>query len=84
MNWFTYILRCEDGSLYTGATNHVIRRWHQHADGTGAKYTRSRRPRELVYVEAFENRSAACKREYRIKQMTKAEKEELVEQTGKD
>lgn len=76
--WFTYIIRCSNGSLYTGSTNHIIRRWHQHRQGTGAKYFRSHRPKSMVFVEEHPDRSAACRREYEIKQFSKREKEALV------
>jgi putative endonuclease len=77
--WFVYMIRCDDGSLYTGCTNHVIRRWHQHREGKGAKYLRAHKPEEVVFVEKHLNRSSACKREYEIKQMDKTDKERLVE-----
>ena len=76
--WFIYMIRCNDGSLYTGSTNHIIRRWHQHRVGNGAKYLRSHKPVELVHVESFKDQSSACKREYAIKQLTKSEKESLI------
>lgn len=56
----------------------MIRRWHQHREGTGAKYLRAHEPEEVVFIEPHENRSAACKREYEIKQFSKREKEELI------
>lgn len=77
-HWFIYMIRCNDGSLYTGSTNHVIRRWHQHLMGNGAKYMKAHRPVELVYVETHIDRSAACKREYAIKKLSKSEKELLI------
>ncbi|WP_340105938.1 GIY-YIG nuclease family protein [Rhodohalobacter sp. 8-1] len=83
-SWFTYIIRCADGSLYTGSTNHVIRRWYQHREGRGAKYLRSHEPREVVFVEQHPDRSAACKREYEIKQFSKREKEVLIRQVEGD
>ena len=76
--WFVYIIRCTDGSLYTGCTNHLIRRWRQHRGGTGAKYLRGHQPKAVIYVEQHRGRSEACKREYQIKQLTKEEKEALV------
>jgi len=77
--WFVYIIRCTDGSLYTGCTNHVIRRWHQHCQGTGARYLRAHPPKMLVYVEETTDQSTACKREYEIKQFSRQEKEELID-----
>ena len=56
----------------------MIRRWHQHREGTGAKYLRSHNPEEVVFIEPHSNRSAVCKREYQIKQLSKQEKEELI------
>lgn len=77
-NWFVYMVRCNDGSLYTGSTNHLIRRWHQHRQGKGAKYLKSNTPKAVVFVEAHPDRSRACKREYQIKQLTKQKKEALI------
>lgn len=76
--WFTYIIRCTNGSLYTGSTNHIIRRWHQHRQGTGAKYLRAHTPKSMVYLEEHPDRSAACAREYQIKQYSKEKKEYLI------
>lgn len=76
--WFVYMIRCENGSLYTGTTNHVIRRWRKHVSGNGAKYTQAHSPELLAYVEQYPDRSRACKREYEIKQLSKGAKEELV------
>lgn len=56
----------------------MIRRWHQHRQGTGAKYLRAHEPEKVVFVEEHPDRSAACKREYQIKQMSKSEKEALI------
>lgn len=72
------MIRCTDGSLYTGSTNHVIRRWHQHIRGDGAKYLRSHKPKTMVFVEEHPGRSEACKREYEIKQYSKQDKEALI------
>ena len=103
-HWQVYIVRCADGTLYTGVAINVERRVNEHngvrANGasavrkagasavrkagaravreTGARYTRSRRPVKLVYHEHAANRSAACKREYRIKQLTRREKLTLI------
>ena len=78
MGWFVYILRCGDGTLYTGITDDVEKRLAAHRAGKGAKYTRGRGPLELVHTEAFPDRSAASKREYGIKQLTRQEKLELI------
>lgn len=75
---YTYILRCSDGSLYTGWTNDLNKRLADHNAGRGAKYTKGRGPVELVYYEAFESREEAMRREYAIKHLTREEKEALV------
>lgn len=75
---YTYILKCNDGTLYTGWTNNIDKRLKDHNDGKGAKYTKVRRPVELVYYEEFELKEEAMKREYAIKQLTRKQKEELV------
>ena len=78
MSWNVYMLRCADGSLYTGAAVDVDRRARVHNAGRGAKYTRSRLPVEVVYREVCEDRSTALRREYAIKQLTRQEKEALI------
>lgn len=75
---YTYILRCADGTLYTGWTNKLDKRLRDHADGKGGKYTRSRLPVTLVYMEAHETRHEAMSREWHIKRMTRQEKLELI------
>ena len=77
--WYLYILRCGDGSLYTGITTDVQRRLAEHRSGKGAKYTRGRGPLELVYSEETENHSAALKRECAIKRLSREEKWKLIE-----
>lgn len=77
--WYVYILRCADGTLYTGSTDDVKRRAEVHNSGKGAKYTRGRRPVEVVYTESCESYSAALKREYAIKQLSRPEKLKLIE-----
>lgn len=77
MSWVVYILKCADGSLYTGITNDLDARVAAHSEGTGAKYTKGRGPFEVVYVENCENRSAATKREMAVKKLSRAEKEKL-------
>ena len=76
--WFVYVVRCSDRSLYTGGTTDAKRRVAEHNDGRGARYTRSRGPVALVYLEPAEDRGAALKREHEIKRMTAAEKLVLV------
>ena len=77
--WRVYFLRCRDGSLYAGATNDVARRLACHAAGKGARYTRSRLPVTLVYVEPVRGRSAALRREAALKRLSRKEKLALVE-----
>jgi len=72
------MVRCKDRTLYTGVSTDVKRRVEEHNDGSGARYTRSRGPVELVYREKAADRSAAQKREYEIKRMTAEGKQELV------
>jgi putative endonuclease len=75
---YVYVVECSDGSYYTGYTTDVSRRVEEHNDGTGAKYTRGRRPVTLVHVESFDDQSSAMQREYAIKQWGRARKERLV------
>lgn len=74
----TYILRCADGTLYTGWTNDLPRRLLAHNTGTGAKYTRPRRPVSLVYHESFDTKQDAMRREWEIKQLTRSQKLQLI------
>lgn len=76
--WYLYILRCGDGSLYTGITTDVEGRLSQHRSGKGAKYTRGRGPLEVVYTEECEDHSAALKRELAVKALPREEKEKLI------
>lgn len=78
MSYWVYILRCGDGTLYTGITDDVDRRLAVHRSGKGAKYTRGRGPLEVVYREECPDRPAALRREYAVKQLTRAEKFELI------
>ena len=77
MAWYVYMLRCGDGTLYTGITDDVMKRLSVHRAGKGAKYTRGRGPLELVYTEKLSDKSEALRREYRLKQLKKEEKERL-------
>lgn len=79
-SWSVYIVRCADGSLYTGIATDVARRVEEHnaSNLLAARYTRARRPVVLVYQEAVASRSAAGKREYELKQMSREEKEALA------
>ena len=78
MAWYVYMLRCGDGSLYTGSTTDVERRLREHQGGTGARYTRSRPPVTLAYTEAVADRSAAQRREAAIKKLPRAQKLKLI------
>jgi UV DNA damage endonuclease len=73
--WFLYILRCSDGSLYTGITTDVDRRGQQHNAGTASRYTRSRLPVRVEYQEPHASRSSALKREAAVKAMARPENE---------
>lgn len=75
---YTYIVRCRDGTLYTGWTNNIEKRMETHNSGKGAKYTKSRRPVRLVYYEEYDTKEEAMRREYAIKHMEKKEKEKLI------
>ena len=81
-DWKVYLLRCSDNSLYTGITRDLSRRLdeHNHNNRLASAYTRARRPVRLVYQESFLDRSSATMREIAIKKMTKAEKEQLINQ----
>ena len=76
--WFFYIVRCIDGSLYSGITNDIEHRVKEHNRGDGAKYTFSRRPVKLVYCEEHNNVSEARKREAQVKSWTRIKKEQLI------
>jgi len=76
---YVYVLECADGTFYTGYTTDVERRVAEHDAGEGAKYTRGRTPVELVYRERFDSQSAAMSREYELKQLSRSQKERLVE-----
>jgi putative endonuclease len=76
--WYIYIVECIDGTLYTGITTDINRRLLEHNSGKGAKYTKARRPIKLRAIFEAKNRSAASKEEYRIKQLSKAEKLKLL------
>ncbi|MFM1997944.1 MAG: damage endonuclease [Planctomycetota bacterium] len=80
--WLVYMLRCRDGSLYTGITNDLRRRLAAHAAGTASKYTRSRLPVTLVYREPQDGRSPALKREAAIKRLARPRKERLIATAG--
>ena len=77
--YFVYLLRCGDGTLYTGCTNDLRRRLAVHNAGKGAKYTRSRLPVSLVYWESLPDKSSALRRESAIKRLSRAQKLSLIQ-----
>ena len=80
--WYLYILKCGDGTLYTGITPDVEKRLEAHRSGKGAKYTRGRGPLELCYTEIWGGQSEALRREHQIKQLSREEKRKLIKKTG--
>lgn len=80
----TYILKCSDGTLYTGWTNNLDKRLKDHNAGQGAKYTKGRRPVRLVYAEAHGTKREAMQRESQIKKLTRKEKEALIQGKATD
>ena len=81
---YCFILRCADGTLYTGWTNDLERRLKTHNAGKGGKYTRSRLPVELVYYESSASKEEAMRREWHIKRLSRAEKLKLIEEHQKE
>lgn len=81
---YTYMVRCADGTIYTGWTTDLTRRIAAHNSGHGAKYTRSRRPVALLYAEQFSSKEEALRREYAIKQLPRAEKLRLIDQINQE
>ena len=77
---FTYIVKCSDGSLYTGWTNHLYTRIQAHNEGHGAKYTKSRRPVVLVWSKEFDTKEEAMREEWRIKHLSRSQKLALIEE----
>ncbi|MHB8845193.1 MAG: GIY-YIG nuclease family protein [Nitrospirota bacterium] len=82
-SWILYILKCGDGTLYTGITNDIDRRIELHTSGVASKYTRSRLPVALVHKESCRGRANALKKEYAIKQLSRAEKEDYIKKPWK-
>lgn len=80
---YTYIVQCADGTYYTGWTNNLENRIRTHNSGKGSKYTRARLPVKLVYYETYATKSEAMKREYAIKQLSRREKQELINNSKK-
>ena len=81
MTAYTYIVRCADGTLYTGWTDDIEKRLAAHNSGHGAKYTRSRRPVTLVHLETFPTKEAAMSREWHIKRLSRAAKLTLIDKS---
>ena len=77
--YYTYMLRCKDGSIYTGMTNNIDDRFNEHISGTGAKYTKSHQVEKLEIAWSSKSKSLACKLEYQIKQLTKQQKENIIQ-----
>jgi putative endonuclease len=77
--WWVYIVGCVDGTYYTGITPDINKRIEKHNSGKGAKYTKFRKPVELLYYEKDKNRSWASKREIQIKKLTRDQKKELID-----
>jgi len=82
LNWFCYLLRCADDTLYCGITNDLDKRLAAHNAGTASKYTRARVPVEVVFAEPCADRSVASKREMEIKALTRADKLALIRLTA--
>ena len=83
MDWTVYIIRCSDGSLYTGVTTDLERRFSEHRDRTrGAKYFNGREPVEVIYREHNHDRRSACRRESAIKKLSRAAKLQLAADAG--
>ena len=82
MTYFVYMLETEKGTIYTGITTDVLRRYNEHLTGTaghGAKYTNANKPVKILYTKEYETKSESMKEEYRIKRLTRAKKLELIE-----
>ena len=77
--WFVYILKCKDGTLYTGSTNNLEKRFRTHKDGKGAKYTKSHKPQRIVFSKKYGNKILAQRKEREIKNWTRKEKINLIE-----
>jgi len=76
--YFVYLLECEDGSLYTGITTDVERRFLEHKNGTGGRFTRAKKAKRIVYTEQYPDRSSALKREAEIKKWPRKKKRTLI------
>lgn len=79
MKYFVYIIQTVDNTLYCGIAKDVFKRFYEHINGKGAKYTKSHKPEKIVYIKDFEDKSSALKEEYRIKKLAKKDKIDLIE-----
>lgn len=77
--YYTYMIRCKDNSIYTGMTNNIDERCNKHLSGNGAKYTKSHIPKKLEAVWRCKDKPLACKLEYQLKQLTKKQKEDIIQ-----
>lgn len=77
-NYYLYILRCRDGTLYIGVTNDMAQRLRRHRQGTGSAYTRAHPPKKIVYHETFDSYRTACRREAQLKKWRRDKKERLI------
>lgn len=82
-HYYVYILRCKDGSYYTGHAKDVKKRFEIHKKGRGARYTLAHKPEELVYIEQFENRGEAMRRERKIKKLSHDRKQQMISENGR-
>ena len=80
--WFVYIIKCVGGSLYTGTTNDLEARFKKHKSGKGAKYTRSHKPKKIVFFEKCDNKIVAQKKEREIKNLTREEKIDFIKDSA--
>ena len=77
-NWFLYIIQCKDGSLYTGVTPNITRRFQEHSEGRGGRYTLLHKPEKVVYLETFNNKKDALEREKQLKGWPRKKKKILL------
>ncbi len=84
LRWTHYVLRCSDGSYYSGSTTEIVRRVREHNQGKGAKYTRSRLPVNIIYFEKYPDRSSAQKAEAAFKKLTRKQKEKFISNWGEN
>ena len=83
MSYYVYIIRCKDGSYYTGHAKDAEKRFEMHLKGRGARYTRMHEPEKLVYIEQFESRGEAMRRERQIKTLSHNKKQQLINDNSK-